>query len=363
MGVETAITAGTSLLGAGASLVGGSNASSAAESASEDAQANAQNNALMALMGFYGSKYTLEDAAKQAADSYYYGPVDQNTAKDNALAALAGNTGVWNQAYDRGSAAINSGLSEWDNKYNQVRADEQPYMDFGRVGLTGYTGLLEDPSSITSNPGYQFRLDQGVQSLDRSAAAKGKLFSGAQGKAVTEYGQNYATSEYDKALERYKYAIGVGQTSTGRVDQAGMTTAAGKASLYNNPANLGVSTATGQSNNNNNIANVWQGWGDDRYRIANDFAGNENSLAKNIVSAWQAALDDMNGSTTAGTNASNEASMTAANAQNQGLEGAANSLNTGLSNYLKSSDSKNASSYATNFTFPTQTTGLGGYKY
>ena len=47
-----------------------------------------------------------------------------------------------------------------------------------------------------TSPGYQFRLQQGVNALDRSAAARGMVLSGAQGKALTDYGQGVASNEY-----------------------------------------------------------------------------------------------------------------------------------------------------------------------
>lgn len=332
----------SSAVGAGASLLGGSNASDAAESASDASNANAQNNAMLQLMGFYGSKTYLEDQAQKAREGYYVGRSDQNAAGQAAINALAGNSGYWNTAYDRGSSALNSGLAEWDGTYNQIRADEMPYMNFGQMGLTGYTGLMEDPSSITTNPGYQFRLDQGLQGLDRSAAAKGKLFSGAQGKAISEYGQNYATNEYDKALARYKSAIDTGQTSVGRVDQAGLTKAAGKASLYNSLAGLATTTAQGLANTGTQQAQVYQNWGDDMWDVAKTWGNNENDLGKQVVSAWQNAANQTTSSNNTNTDNANQATTAGASAENQALSGVGSSINNSLSNYLKS-DSNNSS--------------------
>ena len=343
MGVTGAVTAGAAVAGAGASVYGAMKGSDAASSAADSSNENAQNNAMLNMNGFYASKQTLEEQAQKAREAYYVARQDQNTAGQAAIGALQQGTGYWNDAYNQGRGDLTAGLNEWDNKYNQVRADESGYMNLGQQGLTGYSGLLNDPSSITSNPGYQFRLNQGVQGLDRSAASKGKLFSGAQGKAVTEYGQNYATSEYDKALARYKSAIDVGQTSTGRVDQAGMTTAAGKGSLYNSLANLATSRAQGLNQNAAQQAGVYQGWGDDMYNIANSWATNENNLAKNTVDAWQNASGQTTSSNTANTTSANQADVASASATNKGIEGAANSLNSGVSNYLKSQS--NNSSY------------------
>ena len=54
----------------------------------------------------------------------------------------------------------------------------------------------------TSNPAYQFQLKQGQQALDRSSAARGMGYSGAQMKASQEYGQGLASQQYDKEYNR-----------------------------------------------------------------------------------------------------------------------------------------------------------------
>jgi hypothetical protein len=54
----------------------------------------------------------------------------------------------------------------------------------------------------TNNPAYQFQLKQGQQALDRSSAARGMGYSGAQMKAAQEYGQGLASQQYDKEYNR-----------------------------------------------------------------------------------------------------------------------------------------------------------------
>lgn len=62
-----------------------------------------------------------------------------------------------------------------------------------------------DPSKINleQDPGYQFRVKEGIKALDRSASARGKLRSGAQDKAITRYGQEAASQEYANAYSRF----------------------------------------------------------------------------------------------------------------------------------------------------------------
>ena len=84
----------------------------------------------------------------------------------------------------------------------------------------------------TSNPAYQFQLKQGQQALDRSSAARGMGYSGAQMKAAQEFGQGLASQEYDKQYNRASGEFGDyfnrlaglaqgGQQAAGSMAQAG----------------------------------------------------------------------------------------------------------------------------------------------
>lgn len=66
----------------------------------------------------------------------------------------------------------------------------------GSLGLGGQGGYERALSSFRTSPGYDFRMDQGTQAVDRSAASRGMLGSGATLKALTQYGQGLADQEY-----------------------------------------------------------------------------------------------------------------------------------------------------------------------
>lgn len=71
-------------------------------------------------------------------------------------------------------------------------------------------------NDLNTDPSYQFRLQQGVNALDKSASSRGMLLSGAQQKAVDEYGQNLASQEYanayNRALQTQQQNVGQDQT-------------------------------------------------------------------------------------------------------------------------------------------------------
>jgi hypothetical protein len=58
------------------------------------------------------------------------------------------------------------------------------------------------------DPGYGFRLSEGMKALDRSAAARGGLLSGGTLKASQRYGQDLASQEFNNAFNRYQAQLG-----------------------------------------------------------------------------------------------------------------------------------------------------------
>ena len=71
-----------------------------------------------------------------------------------------------------------------------------PFKDYlAKSGLSG--GQFNQ-----NNPQYQFLLKQGQQALDRSAAARGMGYSGAQMKAAQQFGQDLASQQYDNEYNR-----------------------------------------------------------------------------------------------------------------------------------------------------------------
>lgn len=120
--------------------------------------------------------------------------------------------------------------------YNQNRADQQPWKEAGARAL-GQLGDSDFQSDFTmkdfqADPGYAFRMAEGQKALERSAAAKGGLNSGATLRALSRYGQDTASSEYTNAYNRFNadrdrrfgrlsQMAGIGQTAVGQLAQAG----------------------------------------------------------------------------------------------------------------------------------------------
>jgi len=63
------------------------------------------------------------------------------------------------------------------------------------------------------DPGYQFRLDEGMRALERGAAARGILQSGGTIRSATRYAQDYASNEYQRVFDRIATIAGRGQNA------------------------------------------------------------------------------------------------------------------------------------------------------
>jgi hypothetical protein len=93
------------------------------------------------------------------------------------------------------------------NTYDQTQGELSPYKEVGIRGLVGMqAGDLHKnfgAEDFQKDPGYDFRMSEGMKALERSAAARGGLNSGATLKALTKYGQDFAANEYQNAYNRF----------------------------------------------------------------------------------------------------------------------------------------------------------------
>ena len=142
------------------------------------------------------------------------------------------------------------------DQYYQTRQDQMPWMEAGREALGTLRGMTQpgsefmrpiDASSVQSEPGYQFGLNEGLKSTGRQLARLQGRNGGATLKALTRFGNDYATSKYDNAYNRqsnernFKYntyanLAGVGQQAATNLSGAG-------ANYANNAGNLMTSGA------------------------------------------------------------------------------------------------------------------------
>jgi hypothetical protein len=117
--------------------------------------------------------------------------------------------------------------------------------------------LMRQPSAaeLEMDPGYAFREQQGMQAVNRSAAARAGLQSGAALKAAQRFGQDLASQEYGSAYNRFM----ANRANQMNLLQGGVNTGFGAAQGKGNLASAAASLYgnTGQNIGNTMLANPY----------------------------------------------------------------------------------------------------------
>jgi hypothetical protein len=135
-----------------------------------------------------------------------------------------------------------------------------------------YGSLMRDfgMKDFQEDPGYKFRVDEGARALKFGAAAAGRIGSGRYLKDLTRFGQDMGSQEYGRAYDRFQInrgnklnplqsLLGVGQTATQRVGDAGQSYASNAGNTIMAGGNARASGYVGKANAVNGAIN--QGWG------------------------------------------------------------------------------------------------------
>jgi hypothetical protein len=132
--------------------------------------------------------------------------------------------------------------------------EARAYANANRTGGTEYGGY-------TKTPGYDFRLQQGQDSLQAGAAARGGLYSGAAMRDLTKFGQDYGSNEYGNYLARLGARADTGMGAAQMSGQASQQAAAGVSNALGNIGNAQAAGAIGQANaftgGMQNLAGLW----------------------------------------------------------------------------------------------------------
>ena len=115
--------------------------------------------------------------------------------------------------------------------YEESVARQQPFLQtgtefFNRLAALQRGGPEAPMNFLQMDPGYAFRFGEGLKALERSAAARGNLLSGATLKRVQRYGQDLASQEFGNAYNRLAQLANVGPQAAGVMSNLGQTYAA-----------------------------------------------------------------------------------------------------------------------------------------
>ena len=154
--------------------------------------------------------------------------------------SLIGSSAAKKAASTQADAANRAADLQMQQFERQVELQE-PWRQAGITALNKLTPLATEYTpfgmdQFQQDPGYAFRMSEGMKALERSAAARGGLLSGGMLRGAQRYGQDLASQEYMNAFNRYQAErnarlnplqslAGVGQTATNQLGQAGQTMA------------------------------------------------------------------------------------------------------------------------------------------
>lgn len=224
------------------------------------------------------------DIINAVSDVFGFGPASKQAEATGDAAASAA-------AAQRYAADIQNQMFE-----RQI-ALQEPWRQAGQTALNQLIPLASGYTPFTANqmyqdPGYQFRLSEGMKAIERSAAARGLLQSGGTLKGIQRYGQEFAANEYGNAFNRYlrerearlnplQSLAGVGQTSAQTMAGAAGATGA-------NLANIGLMGGANQAGAALQMGNIrasqYGGYGS-ALGQALQYPGVQNYLS-NLGTAW-----------------------------------------------------------------------------
>ena len=152
-----------------------------------------------------------------------------------------------------------------------------------RLGGPGY-GSIGAPftaEQMQADPGYAFRLSEGMKALEASRAAKSGLLSGSAMRAATRYGQEMGLQEYGNSFNRAQIERANRLTPLGSLTTMGQSAASNQGTVagqYGTTAgglttDIGAVQAAGQLGSAKAISNALSAYG--------NYLGNQN-LAQTI---------------------------------------------------------------------------------
>ncbi len=223
----------------------------------------------------------------------------RNAAKDAASAqvknaiiaqdAVNTNTKTSLDAVDTNTTNANT---QWQKILDTNMGLIKPYTDVGETATAGLNDALKNPFQfdITQDPGYAFRLAQGQKAVEGSAAARGGALSGGALKALTQYGQGFASNEYQNAFQRHQAQLnnlfqgaGLGLSAANTGVSAGNAFALGTSGNLNENSSL-ISQILGQNSNlaTQNFTGIGNAQAAGAVGAANAFNGGLNSLSNAV---------------------------------------------------------------------------------
>ena len=161
------------------------------------------------------------------------------------------------KAGNASNAAAQQAVAEQQRQFDTFQQNIQPYLGAGQNALANLTALNSgDYSGFNQSPDYLWAQQQGTQALDRSAAARGSLYSGGHQADLMQFGQGLASQQLGSYRNAQMSMAQLGQNSAVGAGSLGQQNANALGQLY---AGQGAAQGNMAINQANSWGNALQG--------------------------------------------------------------------------------------------------------
>jgi hypothetical protein len=178
-----------------------------------------------------------------------------------------GASGAASSASNAANAAAQQDIDLRRRMYEEDVARRQPFYQAGVNALPGYVSGIAPGGELVrgftqadyqADPGYAFRLSEGMKQLGAGARASGGAVSGRTMMGAQNYAQGLASQEYGNAYNRFRDTqglrrnalagvVGFAPTAAGSMASSGQSYAAGAGpQMYQQGVNTGNALIAGQ---------------------------------------------------------------------------------------------------------------------
>jgi hypothetical protein len=157
---------------------------------------------------------------------------------------------------DAQTRASMAATEEERRQYDQTRQDQMPFLEAGYGALKRQEAVLGgDYSGFESSPDYLFSRDQGLQALERGAAARGGFMGGGADADRMQFASGLANQNLNSYWNKLAGQAGQGQVTAGNLGQLGAQSAS---NIGNNMISAGQARASSYASQANSWNNALQ---------------------------------------------------------------------------------------------------------
>jgi len=174
------------------------------------------------------------------------------------------------KAADASEHAAQLQVDEQHRQFDITQQNLAPWLQAGNWGLGQQQAFLKgDFSGFENSPDYKYAKQEGLDSIDHRAAARGGLFGGGNTRDAMRFASGLATQNADNYYNKLTGLSQTGYNTGNSLGALGANMATNIGNAYQNAGNARASAYTAQGNAN---ANMWNNLG----MIGASYFGNRN---------------------------------------------------------------------------------------